>query len=62
MVISSIANGRTNGNAKRMNFVVKLTNSIDTRPRIAHRKSNAAAFGMCAGLAIPTVTHMKGGK
>lgn len=43
------------------NCVVKLTFSIDTIRPMPHRKGNAAAFGMCAGLAFPTAAHTKGG-
>jgi hypothetical protein len=42
--------------------VVKFTNTIDKLISQAHRQSNAAAFGMCAGLAFSPVTHKKGGK
>lgn len=42
--------------------VVELTIPIDSPFIRAHRSSIAAAFGMCAGLAFPTVTHEKGGK
>ena len=42
--------------------VVKSTFHLDTNWLIPHRESNAAAFGMCAGLACPTVTHQKGGR
>lgn len=44
-----------------MNCVVKSTFSIDTGRPMPHRKGNAAAFGMCAGLAFPTAAHTKGG-
>ena len=42
--------------------VVKSTIHLDTTSHMAHREGNAAAFGMCAGLAFPTVTQLKGGR
>jgi hypothetical protein len=62
MVMALDRRSRSEINAQWMNSVVELTNSIDTRVAITHRRSDAAAFGMCAGLAIPTVTHTKGGR
>ena len=43
------------------NCVVKLTFTIDTTCKMPHRKGNAAAYEMCAGLAFPNATHTKGG-
>ena len=42
--------------------VVEYTFFIDKPFDRAHRKDIAAAFGKCAGLAIPPVTYKKGGK
>ena len=46
---------------QRRKTVVKSTIWID-RPRVVAHREDAAAFGMCAGLAIPTVMHKKGGR